>query len=248
MIAFSGTAATRRFDRAAADYDDLASVQKQIADALTAWAAKTCPAPLDVLDLGCGTGFVAEAVHKIWPSTQVTAVDASAAMLENARRKIPNARFIQADAAALDIEQKFDLVFSSMMLHWLPDPREALRRWRAFLKPDGRMYVALLTDGSFQEWRDLCRTENPTDGLWDFPRIDFANDFAAESKRQSIIINYASAHDFLKRLKLIGATTPRPEHRPFSAATMRRLMTQAPRPFPVTYQVLYLTMQFLGKV
>jgi malonyl-CoA O-methyltransferase len=39
-----------------------------------------------------------------------------------------------------------------------------------------------------------------------------------------VVETYASAADFLHALRAIGAGTPRPEHRPLSAAAMRRVM------------------------
>lgn len=239
---------TNPFDKAASTYDHATPVQAQVAQRLVSRAA---PQPMQsphILDLGCGTGFVAEAAVKRWPMAAVTALDQSAAMLQQAQTKIPGLQTILGDASRIQMDQKFDVIFSSMMLHWLPNPYEALRRWQGWLKPQGRLYVALLTEGTFQEWRDLCLTANIVDGLWPMPRVDFANMLLSNLEQQSIEVSYTSAHEFLRRLKIIGATTPRPDHTPLSAPILRRLLKKAPQPFIATYRVLYIEIQSLDSI
>ena len=51
------------------------------------------PAPVRVVDLGCGPGNVTALLARRWPQAELTGVDASAAMLDRARRALPEARF-----------------------------------------------------------------------------------------------------------------------------------------------------------
>jgi malonyl-CoA O-methyltransferase len=132
------------------------------------------------------------------------------------------------------------------MLHWLPQPYEALQHWQNWLQPEARLYVALLTEGSFKEWRDLCRIAGLKDGLWPMPPANFAHDLAAHTKQEIISISYPTAGDFLHRLKSTGAATPRQGHMPFSIPMMRRLMTNAPRPFTISYEILYLELKAIS--
>jgi malonyl-CoA O-methyltransferase len=129
------------------------------------------------------------------------------------------------------------------MLQWLNEPCEALERWRGWLKPRGHLYVALPVEGSFREWRDVCRNAGVEDGLWLLPSETFADGLAASQSIQNIQITYPTATDFLKRLKTIGAATPRPNHKVFNSAVMRSLLAAASVPFSVTYRIL--TMQLL---
>ena len=127
-----------------------------------------------------------------------------------------------------------------MVLHWLPGPLELLRRWKGWLKLGGRLYVALPVEGSFQEWRDLCLRAGVKDGLWSFPEANFADEIVQEAEQKNLLISYSSALEFLQRLKSIGAATSAPNHRPSGLGAMRALLRNAPRPFAVTYQILYL--------
>ena len=104
------------------------------------------PSPaLDVLDVGCGTGFLAlllaEAGHR------ATGIDLAAPMLALAREKAAGlglpARFQAADAEAPPFPPgSFDLVVERHVLWTLPDPALALAAWHALLRPGGR--VALI--------------------------------------------------------------------------------------------------------
>jgi malonyl-ACP O-methyltransferase BioC len=226
----------RNFDRAAPHYDGIADAQAQIAEKLVAEVAFENPS--SVLDIGSGTGFVAMAAMRRWPQAAITAMDQSPNMLQAARRKMPNLKTIIGDAAITQSNQKFDLILSSMMLHWLPDPMAALERWRGWLHPGGAMHVALLTQGSFNEWRDLCRKAGTKDGLWPMPAENFAAEISAH--HYDLRIAYPSAQDFLRRLKAIGAATPHPHHKPVSTAALRRAFATSPRPFIATYRVLVL--------
>jgi len=77
-------------------------------------------APRRALDLGTGTGDGARAMLARWPEADVIGVDLSPAMVELARRKVPEARFEVADAAALPFpDGYFDLVgLANMIPFW----------------------------------------------------------------------------------------------------------------------------------
>jgi len=229
-----------RFDRAACHYDRGAAVQEQVARALVQRAVAQSSEPRSVLDIGCGTGFVAEAIARRWPQARITAIDGAPSMLAQARRKTPGLRIVKGDVAAMEFTPAFDLIFSSMVLHWLPTPRDVLARWLKGLKPQGRLFAALLVDGSFQEWRNLCLQENLPEGIWPFPPANFAEGLPVKTELQPLKVAFPSAQDFLQRLKTIGAATPRPDHRPVGTPAMRRLLRRAPAPFSVTYNVLYI--------
>jgi len=61
-----------------------------------------------LLELGVGGGHTLSHLTGVF---QITGVDLSAQMLENARRRLPGAELIQADMRALDLGREFDVVF-----------------------------------------------------------------------------------------------------------------------------------------
>jgi SAM-dependent methyltransferase len=88
-----------------------------------------------VLDLGCGTGHLAQAIAE--RGAEVVGLDSAPSMVEQARRNYPNLRFEVADAAGFDLG-RFDAVFSNAVLHWVPQPQQVIASVRGALKPGGR--------------------------------------------------------------------------------------------------------------
>jgi SAM-dependent methyltransferase len=92
-----------------------------------AWLA--APAGLRWLDVGCGTGALAEAILSHAAPAQVTGVDPAAGFVEHARRSVVDSRaqFEIGDAQRLRLDdQSFDSVVSGLALNFVPDPAKAL--------------------------------------------------------------------------------------------------------------------------
>jgi len=87
-----------------------------------------------ILDLGCGDGVLTADI--VAAGAIVVGVDASPAMVAEARRKGIDARVM--DARALTFDREFDAVFSNAMLHWVADADAALDGVARALKPGGR--------------------------------------------------------------------------------------------------------------
>jgi trans-aconitate 2-methyltransferase len=125
------------FDGAIAGrYDRDSSAQRTAADALLARLA--IDPGEDVLDVGCGTGHL---VRRLCATSRgrVEGVDPSAAMVAEARRLAPAARFGVAHAEALAFDAEFDVVVCNSALQWFRDPALGVARMRAALRPGGRL-------------------------------------------------------------------------------------------------------------
>jgi SAM-dependent methyltransferase len=77
-----------------------------------------------VLEIGCGQGDLLAALQ---PSVGL-GVDFSHEMLRNAKRRYPHLRFVQADAHALDLHEKFDVIVLSDLVNDLWDVELAFRQ------------------------------------------------------------------------------------------------------------------------
>lgn len=70
-----------------------------------------------VLDLGCGNGRFSEFLK----GTDYTGVDNSSGLIEEAKKKYPQLKFVKADALNLPFsDNSFDFVFSIALLHHIP--------------------------------------------------------------------------------------------------------------------------------
>lgn len=231
------------FDAAAGSYDALTEVQREVARALVARAAATAVAPRTILDLGAGTGHVTEYALRRWPRAELTALDAAPAMLERLRAKFPQVATICRDAENLDGVGRYDLVLSSMMLHWLKDPRMTLARWRKYLAPGGLLRVAVPVAGSLDDWRRLTRNAGFDDGLWAFPPEDFAAGLGATVETVGFPAVYPDACAFLRTLKGAGAHKSRPGARPAPAGALRQLLARQKGPFKATFRIAFIDLE-----
>jgi SAM-dependent methyltransferase len=105
---------TRGFDRLAPSWEGRVS-DEGLRPLLV--ALDGVPAPGRVLDHGTGTGRVARVLAERWPEAEVVGADASAGMLEEARRLGGRVRYEAADASALPYpDAGFELVALNNMI------------------------------------------------------------------------------------------------------------------------------------
>jgi trans-aconitate 2-methyltransferase len=126
----------------AASYD-------RVADPQTRWGtAVLARLPLEgderVLDAGCGTGRVTELLADRLPGGRVVALDASAAMLEQARERLARfgdrVEYVKADLTRpLPVEGRVDAVLSTATFHWVMDHDSLFANLAAVLRPAGRL-------------------------------------------------------------------------------------------------------------
>ena len=143
------------FDARAATWDD-DPTKRERALAIAAAIVREVPlAPdLRVLEYGAGTGLLTFALRD--RVGEVVLADVSDGMLAVAREKIAARGETRMSAQSLDLltepsPGRFDLIYSAMTLHHIPDTAGILARWRDALQPGGRIAIADLDaeDGSF---------------------------------------------------------------------------------------------------
>ncbi len=108
------------------------------------------PPPLTVLDVGCGTGFLALRMAELGHTA--VGIDLAEEMLAVAQRKVEGVglpvtfRLGDAEAPPQD-GAPYDVILERHVIWTLPQPREAVRAWRALLRPGG---LLMLIEGIFE--------------------------------------------------------------------------------------------------
>ena len=98
-----------------------------------------------ILDFGGGTGLIALPLAK--QAKSVTLVDIAEKMLEQARikvenQKLKNLHLIQQDLVLKPLEQTFDLIIVSRVLHHMPHLDSSLAMFQEHLTPGGQLFIA----------------------------------------------------------------------------------------------------------
>jgi len=98
-----------------------------------------------ILDFGGGTGLIALPLAK--QAKSVTLVDIAEKMLEQARikvknQKLKNLHLIQQNLVLKPLEQTFDLIIVSRVLHHMPHLDSGLAMFQEHLTPGGQLFIA----------------------------------------------------------------------------------------------------------
>jgi trans-aconitate 2-methyltransferase len=102
-----------------------------------------------VLDAGCGSGRITEALLERLPQGRVIAVDESPSMVEAARTRLgPDADVRVMDLLELKLEQPLDAILSTATFHWISDHEQLFRSLRGALKPGGRLVAQCGGEGN----------------------------------------------------------------------------------------------------
>ena len=145
-----------RFDAIATGWDDNPT-RRALASGVAAAIAAAVPLQADwqALEYGCGTGLVGAALA---PKVGgMLACDVSPGMLAVLEQKARAAGLGHLHTRVLDLTrepppaQRFELIFSSMTMHHIPDVAALVRTFHGMLKPGGWLALADLDaeDGSF---------------------------------------------------------------------------------------------------
>ena len=95
----------------------------------------------DVLDLGCGTGHLAQEIRQLTDG-RVVGIDLSPEMVALAREAAPKGiEFVTGSAEELDMPGQFDAIFCNSAFQWFTDAARAIANCYAALRPDGRMVL-----------------------------------------------------------------------------------------------------------
>lgn len=129
-----------------------------------------------VLDVGCGTGELTSVIASSGAS--VVGLDASADMIEAARRSAPDLAFVVGSGERLAYSAEFDAVFSNAALHWMLRAEDVVRGLARALRPGGRFVAEFGGKGCILEVREGVgealrrRGEDPDAWLrWYFPDV-----------------------------------------------------------------------------
>jgi len=117
-----------------------------------------------VLDVGCGTGRLAFALLQRCRVQQLLGIDTAAAYVAHAARhnSDPRAAFEVGDACALPCaDRSFDRVLSLLVLHFVPQPQQAVAEMKRVARPGARRWARACGTRAAAGWPIECSSTPP---------------------------------------------------------------------------------------
>ena len=246
-------AVARSFSRAAATYDDVAELQRNVGERLLSYLPEQA---IRAMDLGCGTGHFLSAVARTTQCDQLLALDLAEGMLSYAREHHSDemhCQWIGGDAEALPLaNDSVSVIFSSLAIQWCEDLPALFSEIERVLEPGGRFVFSTLGPETLDELRSAWRTVD------DYVHVNRFEERAvleaamsrfpnASVDEQTITLTYQRLTELTRELKSLGAhnvNTGRPGGLMGKAKV--KLFREAYESFrnadgllPATYQVWY---------
>lgn len=116
------------------------------------------------VDLGCGPGNSTEVLARRFPNANVSGMDSSGDMLDNARKRLPALNFELADIANWNPAQHFDVILANASLQWVPDHASLYPHLLSKLNPGGSL--AVQTPDNLEEPSHRLAREVAANGPW----------------------------------------------------------------------------------
>jgi len=247
----------RSFDRAAAGYEQVAVLQREVGKRLVERLDLISMIPHRILDLGAGCGGATNALMERYPDGRLVALDLSESMLRQAGRNALRQKrpaYICGDMENIPcVSSKFDLIFSNLTLQWCNDVGRALGEFARLLRPGGMVLFTTFGPDTLKELRaSWSKVDSHThvNGFFDMHDIGDALMQCGLAEpvmdTETFTLTYPSLNKLMGDLKAMGAhnvTAGRP--RGLTGKGKLRSLGQAYEKFrlngslPATFEVIY---------
>ncbi|TDL86528.1 malonyl-[acyl-carrier protein] O-methyltransferase BioC [Vibrio vulnificus] len=145
---------SKRFSDRAKTYDAYANVQKNMAKQLVdLLPQKNTYHKINILEIGCGTGYLTRLLVKTFPNAAITAVDIAPGMVEVAKgmTKEDRVTFLCTDIEEMALNENYDLIISNATFQWLNDLPATLEKLCIRLTAEGSLIFSTFGIDTFQE-------------------------------------------------------------------------------------------------
>lgn len=177
----------KHFEEEAKEFDQiilrLIPYYPQMIDALIAAIPFDKSSPINVIDLGCGTGTISLNIKEVFPQARICCLDLAENMIEMTRLKLAKfsgIRYQVGDFTTYEFDDSYDVVVSSLALHHLVTDEDKLGFYQKIytcLRPNGVFFNAdvilasseYLQKAYIEKWKQFMKrqvAEEEIDNKW----------------------------------------------------------------------------------
>jgi malonyl-CoA O-methyltransferase len=190
------------FNKAHYTYDNEARLQKTVGDQLFEIIQHKSSQYQNIIDIGCGTGYVTKRFAERLQYQSFHALDIADNLLNLAKTRLKNfpIQFLEKDFRLFQSKLSFDLIYSNMALHWSENMTDVIANLLTSLKKNGLLAFSIPLAGTFKEISSYVNTIDFID------QEKILNEWQVSFyETQKIVLEFPSMLQALQSIKKIGA-------------------------------------------
>ncbi len=223
------------FSRSAKHYEKIATFQKFLADELFINAKDL--SPKNILDLGCGTGYLTRKLAQQFKDSNIVAVDIAPGMIKHAKAKNQNLNiwYVIHDCEKLPKLGTFDLIVSNASIQWM-DLKKLLASIKKNISKDGVFIFHTFGPNNLKELKAAGFKRNKFPSKEEIIKI-FKKHFKKVTIHRSVHIEkFKNIQSLVNYLKDLGANTPTLAGKT-NIKKLKEVLRNSPTPFFATFEV-----------
>ena len=197
------------FNNAATDYLYYSNIQRYFAKKIVAFLKGLNFQKGEWIDLGSGTGLLADEIEKEFSQKKVTRIDFSEKMLLQNKESSKRILWDLNNGLPPSI-RNCSLMTSNFCIHWLDNPEKITKDWFSKLRSGGYLIIAYPTINTFPEWKKTCLETNIEYSGLTFPlskdiKKSFKSNEILFSSSYLYVENFPDIYKLFKSIVKVGA-------------------------------------------
>ena len=197
------------FNNASANYLVYSNIQRHFAENIVSLVKALNIKKGEWIDLGSGTGLLADEIEKEFSTKKITRIDFSKKMLLENKEFSKKILWNLNNGLPPSIKN-CPLMTSNFCIHWLDNPEKIIRDWFSKLRSGGYLIISYPTINSFPEWKLTCKETNIEYSGLTFPLSkeitkNFNSDEIYFSKKYLYVENFPDVYKLFRSIVNVGA-------------------------------------------
>ena len=192
----------KRFAKNLDTYNDNAKIQKKMAERLLSFLDRKDFN--DILEIGCGTGFLTQLVNEKFSFKTYTANDIVESCEKYVKEINPKINFIPADIekAVENSDKKYDLIISNAVFQWVENLESFIKLLVSKLNDGGVLLFSTFGPENFREVNFVLGKTLPYYSANELQEI--INGYKSVVEQEMHVMAFKTPKDILKHIKSTG--------------------------------------------